>query len=47
MCSHQLNSKNNGPFGYQNCVLLSVAVGSKDRNGLKLEKIGAIYFFKS
>ena len=46
VCSHQLNSKNNGPvllfnglyWGIWNCPLSSVATNGKDGHGLKLEK---------
>ena len=45
--SHQLNSKNNGlalllmtTLHHWKCFLSSVATEGKDRNGLKLEKIG-------
>ena len=47
---HQLNSKNNGLvlllktiLRHRKCFLPSVATDGKDRNGLKLAKIGLIF----
>ena len=50
MTLHHLNSKNNGVvlllktiLRHGNCVLSSLAIDSKDGDGLSLEKIGATF----